>query len=84
MFVKPIWAYDIRLCYVNKSNISIFKRFQSKLLRVITEASWFASNKIIHENLKILCVTEEIVKLAAKSFLILESHTNQFAIRSVT
>lgn len=79
--LKPIWTYGIQLWGTSsKSNISIIQRFQSKLLRTMTEAPWFVSNKIIHEDLKIPYVTEEIIQFTEKYLLKLENHTNQLAI----
>lgn len=44
------------------------------------EAPWFLSNTIIHEDLGIFYVTEEVVKLIAKYLLKFENHINHFSI----
>jgi len=40
--LKPVWTYGIELCgCVRKSNIEIIQRYQSKILRTITNAPWY-------------------------------------------
>jgi hypothetical protein len=53
--IKPIWAYG-----ASKSNISIIQRSQSKILRMIANASWYVPNIILHEDLKVPLVKEVI------------------------
>jgi hypothetical protein len=41
IILKPIWAYGIQLWgTASTSNIEILERFQSKALRMITDAPW--------------------------------------------
>lgn len=59
--LKPTWAYRIDLWgAVSDSNIKILKRFQSKLLRMITSALWLVTNKTIHQDVEIPYVEEVI------------------------
>ena len=51
---KPIWTYGIVLCgCTSKSNITIMQRYQSKILRAITNAPWYANNQTLHTDLQI-------------------------------
>ena len=46
--LKPIWTYGVQLWgTTSNSNIDILERFQSKVLRVITDAPWYVPNTII-------------------------------------
>jgi len=40
--------------------VKILQRFQSKILRIITDAAWYVSNLILHKDLGIKTVKEEI------------------------
>jgi hypothetical protein len=50
--LKPIWTYGIELwgCASN-SNIEIIQRYQSKILREITNAPWYVTNHTLHSDL---------------------------------
>lgn len=79
--LKPIWTYGIQLWgTASDSNIQIIQRFQSKLLRNITDAPWYVTNKIIHNDLTIPTVKDEIRKYSLKYQTRLEAHTNDLAI----
>jgi hypothetical protein len=61
--LKPIWTYGIQLWGCTKpSNTKLLQRFQSNVLRSITNASWNVSNLTLHRDLQIPFVTEEIKK----------------------
>jgi hypothetical protein len=47
--IIPIWTYGLELwgC-ASKSNISIIQRSQSKIFRMIVDASWDVSNATLH------------------------------------
>jgi hypothetical protein len=52
--LKPIWTYGIQLWdTTSNSNIEILERFQSKVLRLIVDASWYVSNSVIRMDLQI-------------------------------
>jgi len=50
--LKPVWTYGIEQwgC-ANRSNIAIMQRYQSKLLRTITNAPWYDHDYILITNL---------------------------------
>jgi hypothetical protein len=52
--LKPVWTYGIELwgC-VTRSNIAVIQRYQSKLLRTVTNAPWYVSNQTLHSDLYI-------------------------------
>jgi len=52
--IKPIWTYDIEIwgC-ASKSSQAILQKAQSKIQRMITNASWYVSNLTLHEDLQI-------------------------------
>jgi hypothetical protein len=61
--LKPIWTYGIQLWGCTKpSNTKVLQRFQSNVLRSITNAPWYVSNLTLHRDLQIRFVTEEIKK----------------------
>lgn len=79
--LKPIWCYGIHLWGTcSNTNIKLIQTIQSKILRSITSAPWFVSNKTIHNDLNIPFVTTEINKYSAKYLLRLSNHTNPLAI----
>jgi hypothetical protein len=54
-----VWTYGIELwgC-ATSSNIEIMQRYQSKTLRLITQARWYVTNQILHQDLGIAPVRE--------------------------
>jgi len=52
--LKPMWTYGIELwgC-ASKSNIGVIQRYQSKLLRSITNTPRYVSNQTLHSDLHI-------------------------------
>jgi hypothetical protein len=64
VILKPIWTYGIQLWgTTSNSNIEILEHFQSKVLRPIVDAPWYVSNSVIHNDLQIPIVKEEISRL---------------------
>jgi hypothetical protein len=48
-----MWKYGIQLWGCTKpSNTKIIQRFQSKVLRLITNAPWYVSNLNLHKKLR--------------------------------
>jgi hypothetical protein len=64
----------------SNSNIEILRRFQSKTLRSILNASWYINNHRIHEDLQMNTVLSEIKEWNIKHLSNLENHTNALAV----
>jgi hypothetical protein len=78
--IKPIWTYGIQLWgAASTSNIEILERFQSKALRLITNAPWYVPNAIIRRDLQVPSVKEEIRCLSAHYYAGLCTHPNLLA-----
>ena len=76
--LKPIWTHGIPLWgTASHSNIEILQRFQNKVLRTITNAPWYIPNSILHTDLLIPTVREEITKHCIAHTANLLHHTNQ-------
>jgi hypothetical protein len=75
--LQPIWTYEIQLLGCTKpSNTKVLQRFQSNVLRSITNAPWYVSNLTLHRDLRIPFVTEEIKKYSTKYHSRLIRHEN--------
>jgi hypothetical protein len=58
--LKPIWTYGVQLWgSASNSNIEILERFQSKVLRIITDAPRYVLNAVMQRGLKVLSVRQE-------------------------
>ena len=63
VILKPVWAYGIQLWdTASNSNLEILERFQSKVLRIITEAPWFIPNTVIKHDFQVPTVKQEARK----------------------
>jgi hypothetical protein len=61
--LKPIWTYGIPLWgAASNSNIEILQRFQNKVLRTIADAPWYVPSTVLHKDLGIPTIREEIKK----------------------
>lgn len=79
--LKPVWTYGIQLWgTTSKSNRSILERYQSKTLRLITNAPWFVTNKHILLDLDIPSVSQEIRNFSERYLQRLSDHSNPLAI----
>jgi hypothetical protein len=66
VILKPVWTYGIQLWgTASNSNVEILERFQSKVLRIITDAPWYVPNAIIKRDLQIPMVKQEARKYSA-------------------
>jgi carbonic anhydrase len=75
--IKPIWTYGIQLgAAASTSNIGILERYQSKALRLITDAPWYVPNAIIRRDLQVPSVKEEIRRHSAQYYAGLCTHPN--------
>ena len=75
--LKPVWTYGIELLgCATKSNIAVIQRYQSKLLRTVTNAPWYVSNQTLHSDLHIPHVHTVFRERAATHNTTLDSHPN--------
>jgi hypothetical protein len=78
--LKPIWACGLQLWgTASTSNVEILERFQSKALRMITDAPWYVPNAVLRRDLHIPSVKEEIQRLSSQYSARLNSHPNLLA-----
>ena len=77
MILKPVWTYGIELwgC-ASTSNIEIIQRYQSKMLRLITQAPWYVTNQTLHRDLCIAPVRETFKEKAKAHHKTLSAHPN--------
>jgi hypothetical protein len=76
--LKPIWTYGIQLWGTTyNSNIEILERFQSKVLMLIVNAPWYASDSVIRNDLQVPTVKEEISRFSSLYAVRLRAHTNE-------
>jgi len=80
VILKPVWTYGIQL-WGTRSNLTleILERFQSKVLRIITDASWYIPNTIIKRDLQIPTVKKEARKYSANYRTRLDAHPKNLA-----
>jgi hypothetical protein len=75
-----VWAYSIQLWgAASTSNIHILERFQSKALRLITNAPRYVPNAIIRRDLQVPSVTKEIRRLSFQYYAGVCTHPNLLA-----
>jgi hypothetical protein len=70
--LKPIWTYGT----TSNSNIAILERFQSKVLRLIVNATWYVPNSVIRRDLRLPSVKEEISRFGSHYAVRLRAHPN--------
>jgi hypothetical protein len=72
-----MWTYRIQLWgTAYTSNIEILKRFQSKALHMIVNASWYVPNTVIRRDLQTPTVKEEILRYSSQYNARLSAHQN--------
>jgi len=76
-YLLHFYFYGIALwgC-VSKSNISVIQRYQSKLLRTITNAPWYVTNQTLHSDLRIPYVHSVLQNYIHKHRSALEVHSS--------
>jgi len=80
VILKPVWTYGIQLWRTaSNSNLEILQRFQSKVLRIITDAPWYVPNTIIKSDLQIPTAKQEARKYSANYQKRLDTHPNYLA-----
>jgi hypothetical protein len=78
--LKPIWTYGIQLWGTAcNSNIDILETFQSKVLRIITDAPWYVPNAVIKHDLQVLSLRQEVRTVSVTYHARLERHPNDLA-----
>jgi hypothetical protein len=78
--IKPIWTYGIlQWGTTSTSNIEILESFQSKALRLITDAPWYVPNAILRRDLQVPCVKEEIRRFSVQHYAGFCTHPNLLA-----
>jgi len=78
--LKPVWTYGIQQWgTASNSNLEILERFQSKVLRIITDAPRYVPNTIFKSDLQIPAVKQEARKFSAKYRKRLDTHPNNLA-----
>ena len=83
--LKPVWRYGIELwgC-ATRSNIAVIQRYQSKLLRSITNAPWYVSNQNLHSDLHNPHVRTVFRERTATHHTTLDSNPNPLMERTAT
>jgi hypothetical protein len=64
------------------SNIKILERFQSKVLRLIANARWYVPNSVIHKDLRIPSVKEEISRFSSHYDVRISVHPHRLTHRA--
>ena len=75
--LRPVWTYGIELwgCTAT-SSIDIIQRYQSKMLRSITNAPWYVTNQTLHQDLRIPLIRTVYRERTAAHHDTLRAHTN--------
>ena len=77
VILKPAWTNEIQLWgTASNSNVEILERFQSKALRIITDAPRYVPNTIIKRDLQIPMVKQEARKYSANCRKRLDTQPN--------
>ena len=77
LLLKPIWSYGIQLWgTAKKTNTNKIQIFQSKVLRLITNAPPYVSNYTLHNDLKIPLIIDTAKQYYRKFHSHLLQHTN--------
>jgi hypothetical protein len=76
----PVWNYGIQLWgTASNSNLEIIERFQSNVLRIITDVPWYKLNTIIKRGTQIPSVKPETQKYSANYRKRLDAHPKNIA-----
>jgi len=70
---KRIWSYGVQLWGCAKpTRLQIIQPFQSKFLRNIVNAPWYVNNQLLHTDLHIPSITDEIQRIATTTCTIMD------------
>jgi len=80
VILKPVWTYGIQLWgTASNSSLEILERFQSKALRIITDAPRYVPNTIFKLDLQLPTVKQEARRCSANCRKRLDTHPNNLA-----
>jgi hypothetical protein len=80
VILQLVWTYGSQLWgTASNSILEILERFQSKVLRIITDAPWYVPNTVIRRDLQILTVKQEARKYSTNYQKRLDAHPNNLA-----
>jgi len=78
VILKPVWTYGVQLWgTASNSNLEILERFQSKVLRIITDVPWYVPNSVTQHDLQ--TVEQEARKCSVNYRKRLDVHPNSLA-----
>jgi hypothetical protein len=78
--LKPIWTYGIQLWRsTSNSTVDILESFQSKVLRIITDAPWYVSDVVITRDLQVPTVRQAVRTYSVTYRQKLTDHPNRLA-----
>ena len=78
--LKPIWTDGVQLWgSASNSNIETLERFQSKVLRIITDAPRYVPNAVIKRDIKVPSVRHEVRHCSVTYHQRLNDHPNRMA-----
>ena len=76
--LKPIWTYGAPLWgTASQTNIEIIQRIQNKILRMATNAPWYVPNQVLHKDLHIPTIRDEIARLSSNYKVRIKAHPNK-------
>jgi hypothetical protein len=80
IILKPIWTYGIQLWgFASNFHLEILERFQSKVLRILTDAPLYVSNAVIKRDLQVPTVGQEVRNYSVTYRQRLADHPNSLA-----
>jgi hypothetical protein len=78
--LKPIWTDGVQLWgSASNSNLEFLERFQSKVLRIITDAPRYVPNVVIKRDLQVLTVRQEVRNCSVTYRQRLDDHPTSLA-----
>jgi hypothetical protein len=78
--LEPIWTYGIQLWgSTSSSTIDILERFQSEVLRIITDAPWYVPNAVITRDLQVPTVRQDVRTYSVTYRQRITDHPNRLA-----
>jgi hypothetical protein len=78
--VRNVLGLPYSRARASNSNIEILQIYQNKVLRATVNALWYISNKVLHSDLKVPTIREEITKFSVKYRDKITTHSNEIAL----